>query len=102
MNEINIKEERVLYKLDTGYCSDMREVNCTAQITGIKNANGTVTLLPEGKRLNSEFVFDNSDPDKVIAVARLMMGMAQMVKDNNNRIKMAKDYGDNNDEDDRR
>lgn len=98
MNEINIKEERVVYGLDTEYCSDMREVNCTAQIMGIKNANGTVTLLPDGKRGSNEFVFDNSDPDKVIAVARLMMGMAQMVKDNNNRIKMAKDYRDNKDE----
>ena len=96
MNEINIKEERVVYRLDTEYCSDMREVNCTAQITGIKNENGTVTLFPEGKRLNNEFVFDNSDPDKVIAVARLMMGMAQMVKDNNNRMRMTKNCDENN------
>lgn len=102
MDEINMKKERVVYRLDTEYCSDMRGADCTAQITGIKNANGTVTLLPEGKCVGNEFVFDNSDPDKVIAVARLIMGMAQMVKDNNNRIKMPKDYGDNNDEADRR
>ena len=85
MNEINIREEQIVYKLDTDYCSDLKGQNYTAKITGIKEPNGKVTLMPEDDGIfSNEFVFKKSDPDRVIAIARLMMGMAQMIKNNNN------------------
>lgn len=85
MNEINIAQKQVIYDLNTEYCSESVGKNYTAQITGIKESDGKVTIRPDqGKGYDEVFIFDHSDPDRVIAVARLIMAFAQTIKNNNN------------------
>lgn len=85
-NQINIEEKRTIYDVKYTYHSDMKCQNYDAEVTGIEEANGRVTLEPrlevnyETGLTESSFLFDHSDPDRVIAIAQMMMAFAQMVK----------------------
>ena len=85
-NQINIEEKKTLYDITYTYHSDMKCQTYDVSIVGIEEANGRVTLEPrlevsyETGLTESSFLFDHSDPDRVIAIAQMMMAFAQMVK----------------------
>lgn len=82
-NQINIEEKRTIYDVNYTYHSDMKCQNYDAEITGIEEANGRVSIA--SNNCNKTFGFVNSDPDRVIAVAQMIMAFAQMVKNKNNK-----------------
>ena len=79
-NQINIEEKKTLYDITYTYHSDMKCQNYDAKITGIEEENGKISLEPD--RCGG-FEFQNSDPDRVIAIAQMMIAFAHMVKNNN-------------------
>lgn len=83
MNQINIEEKRTIYDMTLAYHSDMKCQNYDARITGIEEENGKVSLEPDN--CGKTFEFCRSDPDRVIAVAQMMIAFAQMVKNKNNK-----------------
>lgn len=83
MNQIEIEEKKTLYDITLTYHSDMKCQNYDAKITGIEEENGKISLEPE--HCGKIFEFYNSDPDRVIAIAQMMIAFAQMVKKKNNK-----------------
>lgn len=81
-NQINIEEKRTIYDVGYTYHSDMKCQNYDAKIIGTEEENGKISIEPP-KRIT--FEFQNSDPDRVIAIAQMMMAFAQMVKNKNNK-----------------
>lgn len=81
-NQINIEEKKTLYDITYTYHSDMKCQNYEAKIIGIEEENGRLSLEPDHC---GGFEFQNSDPDRVIAIAQMMMAFAQMVKNKNNK-----------------
>lgn len=81
-NQINIEEKRTIYDVKYTYHSDIKCQNYDAKITGIEEENGKISIEPP-ERIT--FEFQNSDPDRVIAIAQMMMAFAQMVKNKNNK-----------------
>lgn len=87
LNQINIEEKKTIYDVTCTYHSGMKCQNYDAAITGIEEADGNVTLRPWANDAydGSFFEFDHSDPDRVIAIAQMMLSFAQMVKKNNQK-----------------
>ena len=87
MNQINIEEQSTTYNVSLTYHSDIKCENYDAKITGIEEAGGKVTLRPwcSDEYHGGFFEFDHSDPDRVIAIAQMMLSFAQMVKNNNKK-----------------
>lgn len=83
MNQINIEEKKTIYDVTYTYHSVMKRQNYDAKITGIEEENGKVSIGPAN--CGKMFEFQNSDPDRVIAIAQMMMAFAQMVKNKNNK-----------------
>ena len=83
MNQINIEEKRTIYDVTYTYHSDMKCQNYDAQIEAQEEYDGTVSLTPNG--VGSGFEFYHSDPDRVIAIAQMMVAFATMVKNKNNK-----------------
>ena len=77
MNQINIEEKKTIYDITYTYHSDMKCQNYDAKITGVEEENGRLSIEPD--RCGG-FEFQNSDPDRVIAIAQMIMAFAQMVK----------------------
>lgn len=78
-NQINIEEKKTIYDITYTYHSDMKCQNYDAKIIGIEEGDGRVSIEPP-ERIT--FEFQNSDPDRVIAIAQMMMAFAHMVKNN--------------------
>lgn len=89
MSQINIEEKKTIYDITYMYHSDMKCQNYDAKITGIEEENGKISIEPP-ERIT--FEFQNSDPDRVIAIAQMMLAFAQMVK---NKSKNTIDNPDN-------
>lgn len=86
MNQINIEEQSTLYDVSFTYHSDMKCENYDINITGISGANGTVTIKPGNTFFPDDgFKFIESDPDRVIAIANMMLAFAQMAKKENQK-----------------
>lgn len=83
MNQINIEEKKTIYDVTYTYHSDMKCQNYDAEITGIEEPNGKVSIA--SNNCNRTFEFVNSDPDRIIAIAQMIMAFAQMVKNKNNK-----------------
>ena len=83
MNQINIEEKKTIYDVTYTYHSDMKCQNYDAKITGSEEEKGKVSINPD--HCGKTFEFQNSDPDRVIAIAQMMMAFAQMVKNKNNK-----------------
>ena len=81
LNQVNIQERSTTYDIELRYHSDAKDEDCAAGITGTEEWGGKVSIEPiiggEG------FRFHRSDPDRVIAIAQMILSFAQMVKDNN-------------------
>ena len=85
MNEVNIEEKQTIYDIAMSYHSELKCQNYDAKLTGVEESNGTVTIKPRDRQVSIEFIFKESDPDRVIALAQMMMAFAQMVKNNNKK-----------------
>lgn len=83
LNQVNIEEISTTYTVKLAYHSDKRCQNYDAQIEAQEEADGTVSLSPN--HCGHSFEFSHSDPDRVIAIAQMMMSFAQMVKNNNKK-----------------
>lgn len=87
MNQINIEEKETIYDITLTYHSDRKCQNYDAIMTGVEESDRSVTVRPWGSDnfQGSFFEFSHSDPDRVIAIAQMMMAFAQMVKNKNNK-----------------
>lgn len=85
LNEVQIVEQSTLYDITMNYHSDLKCQNEQAIMRGVEEADGKVTLKPGRNPIAVGFVFEHSDPDRVIAVAQMMLSFAQMVKNNNKK-----------------
>lgn len=94
LNQVNIEEKSTEYGVKLSYHSDLKCENYDAEIMAIEEAGGTISLYPVYKKSSSKypfldfpkdtdaFNFVHSDPDRVIAIAQMMLSFAQMVKYN--------------------
>ena len=78
MNQINIEEKKTVYDVDYRYHSDLKDRDYDAKITGVEEENGKISI--ESDNYCRTFEFHNSDPDRVIAIAQMMLAFAQMAK----------------------
>lgn len=87
LNEVNIEEKETIYDIKLAYHSDMKCQNYDAIITSVEEIDGRITIRPWGSDnfQGSFFEFNHSDPDRVIAIAQMMLASAQMVKNNNKK-----------------
>lgn len=83
--EVNITEVSTIYDVSTEYHSVLKCENFNASIEGIVENDGRITINP-GKGWDRGFVFDHSDPDRVIAIANMMRAFAEMVKKENGSV----------------
>lgn len=80
MNKVNIEEKQTVYDIEFSYHSDMKCENYDAKIVGIEEEDGRVTIKPGEHPLAVGFIFDHSDPDRVIAIAQMIKSFAEMIK----------------------
>ena len=87
MNQIEIEEKKTIYDITCTYHSDKKCQNYDAIITGIEESDGSVSIRPWGNDAfdGSFFEFNHSDPDRVIAVAQMMIAFAQAIKKENQK-----------------
>lgn len=83
LNQVNIEEISTTYDIKLSYHSDRKCQNYDAMIEAAEEADGTISLSPN--HCGRSFEFYHSDPDRVIAIAQMMMAFAQMVKNNNQK-----------------
>lgn len=84
LNQVNIEETSTTYNIKLAYHSDRKCQNYDAEATGVENADGTITLYP--RCIGASFEFYHSDPDRVIAIAQMMLSFAQMAKKNSRKV----------------
>lgn len=86
LNQVNIEEESTIYKINLAYHSDMKCQNYDAQIMGLEESDGRITIRPSSEDGWAEaFTIKHSDPDRIIALAQMILAFAQMVKNNNKK-----------------
>lgn len=83
MDKINIEEVSTLYSVTATYHSDRKCQNYDAEIEATEEADGTISLSPN--HCGRPFVFYHSDPDRVIAIAQMMLSFAQAIKKHNKK-----------------
>lgn len=81
---IAISQRSIKYDIKMQYHSDLMCENYDAEITAIKESDGKITLRPNNN-FYREFLFEHSDPDRVIAIASMMGAFAKMVKEENGK-----------------
>lgn len=85
-NEISIEEKTTIYDVSLTYHSDMKCENYDVSIEGFQYPNGKVSVKPGNTFFPDDgFKFLGSDPDRVIAIAQMIMVFAQMVKNENKK-----------------
>ena len=82
MKEIEIKERSTLYEVTGEYHSDLMCQNYNGKIFGTTEADNRISIKP-GDGCGDGFEFFHSDPDRVIAVAQMILSFAQMAKKEN-------------------
>lgn len=85
LNEVEIVERSTTYDIAMAYHSELKCENKEALLKGIEESDGKITLKPGDHPMAVGFIFDHSDPDRVIAVAQLILSFATMVKKNNQK-----------------
>lgn len=83
LNEVNIEEQSTKYTVKLSYHSDRKCQNYDAEIDIDEEADGTMSIKPN--HCGRSFEFYHSDPDRVIAIAQMMLASAQMVKNHNKK-----------------
>lgn len=82
--EISIKEKSRVYDIKFEYHSDLMCENYDAEILAIQESDNRVTFSPKDK-YDDGFTFKHSDPDRVIAIAKMMQAFAEMAKKDNKK-----------------
>lgn len=83
-SKVDIERASTSYKINYTYHSDLRCMNADVKITAIQRTDGTISFLT-GTNASHTFVFDQSDPDRVIAIAKMMLAFAEMAKEENKK-----------------
>lgn len=81
-NQVKIEEKAKTYDIKLEYHSDLMCENYDAEIHASHNRDGRITILPN-EHLGSGFVFEFSDPDRVIAITKMIQAFAEMAKKEN-------------------
>lgn len=76
---IVINERSTIYDVVTDYHSDLKDKDYSVAIVGVEENDGLITIKPDSP-FNEVFTFKKSDPDRVIAIAQMIISFAQMVK----------------------
>lgn len=89
-NETTINWKSINYDIQSDYHSDLQCQNYTAKISGVQESDGRISVYPDFKSNTDylhpqEFTFFHSDPDRVIAVAKMIQAFAETVKENNKK-----------------
>ena len=85
-NKVIIKPKSRIYELKFTYHSDMKCENYDAEMLAYLGSDGRVTFVPREKG-GQGFIFDHSDPDRVIALTKMMQEFAYFAKyENKNAI----------------
>ena len=84
LNTRNIvaEQESVTYVLENKYYSNLMNKEYTAKIKLVAYSDGKMKLLTDG--LSKDFNFVYCDPDRVQAIASLMLAAAHIVLDSEN------------------
>lgn len=77
--QVVIEELSTLYKIENAYHTDLLAKNSVVKMFGTVEADNRITITP-GVGGNSSFDFCHSDPDRVIAIANMLLSFAQMAK----------------------
>lgn len=83
-NDIAITEKSRTYDIKFEYHSDLMCENYDAEILAIQESDNRVTFSPKDK-YDDGFTFKHSDPDRVIAIAKMMQAFAEMAKKDNKK-----------------
>ena len=83
--QVTIEEVSTLYNIDNTYHSDLMAPNYTVKAFGTGEADNRITLTP-GVGASSSFTFCHSDPDRVIAIANMLLSFAQMAKNESKKV----------------
>lgn len=84
LNQVNIQEKTTIYDVSLAYHSELKNDNYEVKLKGEQEPDGLISLTPDNNiNFDNGFVFSHSDPDRVIAIAQMMMSFAQMVKNEN-------------------
>ena len=85
-NEIEISERSTIYDITCEYHSDLMCENYDAGIMASVSPKGMISIYPDsGHRswVEKTFTFEESDPDRVIAIAKMMLAFAEKAKERN-------------------
>ena len=86
--ETELRLKAKTWSIEKKYHSELTNKDYTAQIIAVQEADGKITL----NKANATgfdatvFQFIESDPDRVIAIARMMTAFAEMVKEDNKKL----------------
>ena len=83
-NQVIIEESSTIYEVNTTYHSDIKCENFDAKIKVTEYKDDKMTIEPQKGNCRA-FIFERSDPDRVIAIAQMMLAAAQMVKNHNQK-----------------
>lgn len=84
MKDIEITPVKQVFAITNTYHSDRKCQNYDLEIKAELSEEGTITLIPLSKTPFDGFVFIDSDPDRVIAVAEMIKNFAEMAKERRN------------------
>ena len=79
-NQVKIEEKAKTYDIKLEYHSDLMCENYDAEILAIQESDGRITFSPKDKYEDS-FTFKHSDPDRVIAITKMIQAFAEMAKE---------------------
>lgn len=81
-NQVKIEEKAKTYDIKLEYHSDLMCENFDAEILAVQESDGRITFSPKDKYEDS-FTFKHSDPDRVIAITKMIQAFAEMAKEEN-------------------
>ena len=81
-NQVKIEEKAKTYDIKLEYHSDLMCENYDAEILAVQESDGRITFSPKDKYEDS-FTFKHSDPDRVIAITKMILAFAKMAKREN-------------------
>ena len=81
LNQATIEEIATIYDVKMSYWSELKDKSYDAKIAIKEESDNRMSIL--SKNGGYCFAFEHSDPDRVIAIAQMMLAAAQMVKSHN-------------------
>lgn len=78
-NEANteVKIEHIAYDIKKHYHSDLKNKDYDVAISSLMHTDGLISLAPP---TDNKFSFICSDPDRVIAIAKMLIAAAEQAK----------------------